>query len=37
MKPSLWDWKIIFGQLEQYGGKPDIDWHTAVTMSWILE
>jgi hypothetical protein len=33
-EPSVWDLKVIFGQLEQHGGKTKVDWHTAVTMPW---
>ena len=33
-EPSAWDLKIIFGQLDQSSGKPDVDWHTAVTLPW---
>ena len=32
---SLWDLKIIFGQLEQHTGRPQVDWHTAVTVPWL--
>jgi hypothetical protein len=32
---SVWDLKVIFGQLEQHTGKVNIDWHTAVTMPWL--
>jgi hypothetical protein len=31
---SVWDLKIIFGELEQHTGKSLVDWHTAVTMPW---
>lgn len=31
---SSWDLKILFGQLSQMSGKPDVDWHTAMTMPW---
>lgn len=33
-EPSVWDLKIIYGQLDQSSGGVDIDWHTAVTMPW---
>ena len=33
-EPSVWDLKVIFGQLEQHTGQTRIDWHTAVTMPW---
>ena len=32
---SVWDLKIILGQLEQHTGKSVVDWHTAVTIPWI--
>ncbi len=31
---SSWDLKILFGQLSQMSGKPDVEWHTAMTMPW---
>jgi hypothetical protein len=34
-EPSVWDLKIIFGQLEQHTGNAEVDWHTAVTMPWM--
>jgi hypothetical protein len=32
---SVWDLKILFGQLEQHSGSAVIDWHTAVTIPWM--
>lgn len=32
---SVWDLKVIFGQLEQHTGQSFVDWHTAVTMPWL--
>jgi hypothetical protein len=32
---SVWDLKILFGQLDQRSTKPLIDWHTAITMPWF--
>jgi hypothetical protein len=32
---SVWDLKMIFGQLEQGGGKVRIEQHTAVTIPWM--
>ena len=32
---SVWDLKIIFGQLDQHVNPARIDWHTAVTMPWM--
>lgn len=31
---SSWDLKILFGQLSQVSGKPDVEWHTSITMPW---
>lgn len=33
-EPSVWDLKIIFGQLEQHSGAAVVDWHTGVTIPW---
>jgi hypothetical protein len=34
-EPSVWDLKIIFGQLYRAkNGKSDVDWHTAITLPW---
>jgi hypothetical protein len=35
LEPSVWDLKIMFGQLEQHTGNAKVDWHTAVTMPWM--
>lgn len=32
---SVWDLKILFGQLEQHTGKSIVDWHTAITIPWM--
>lgn len=32
---SVWDLKVLFGQLEQHTGKEVVDWHTAVTLPWM--
>lgn len=32
---SVWDLKILFGQLDQFQTPADIKWHTAVTVPWI--
>jgi hypothetical protein len=32
---SVWDLKIVFGQLELHTGKPGIEWHTEVTIPWL--
>jgi hypothetical protein len=29
---TVWDLKIIFGELS--GFKPEIDWHTSITLPW---
>ena len=34
-EPSVWDLKILFGQLEQHTGTSAIDWHTAITIPWL--
>jgi hypothetical protein len=34
-EPSLWDLKLIFGQLDQHGETPSVDWHTAATIPWL--
>jgi len=31
---SSWDLKVLFGQLSLRSGKPNVDWHTAITMPW---
>lgn len=33
-EPSVWDLRILFGQLEQHTGTSVVDWHTAVTVPW---
>jgi len=33
---SSWDLKLIFGQLDQGGGKTRIVQHSAITMPWPL-
>ena len=33
-EPSVWDLKILFGQLEQHTGTPEVTMHTAVTIPW---
>jgi hypothetical protein len=35
LEPSVWDLKLIFGQLEQHTGSPVISQHTAVAIPWI--
>jgi hypothetical protein len=35
LESSVWDLKIMFGQLEQHTGNAKVDWHTAVTMPWM--
>ena len=34
-EPSIWDLKILFGQLCQHTGSGSMDWHTAITMPWM--
>ena len=33
---SAWDFKIVFGQMDQMAGRSDdnVNWHTAITMPW---
>src|ERR1700688_2976430 len=33
-EPSAWDLKIVFGQLDQSSGTPEIKQHLAVTLPW---
>ena len=33
-EPSVWDLKILFGQLHPSSGKGSVDWHAAITMPW---
>ena len=35
IETSVWDLKILFGQLDQRSGKWEVDWHTLVTMPWV--
>jgi hypothetical protein len=34
-EPSSWDLKLIFGELDQSGGKVTIEQHTSITLSWV--
>jgi hypothetical protein len=34
LESSAWDLKLIFGQLDQRGGKVAIRQHTAITIPW---
>jgi hypothetical protein len=34
-EPSTFDLKMIFSILDQWGGKFEIEQHTAVTVSWM--
>jgi hypothetical protein len=34
-EPSVWNLRIIFGELEQHSGTPIVDWHTAITIPWL--
>lgn len=34
-EPSVWDLKVILGQLEQHTGSTEVDWHTALTIPWL--
>jgi len=31
---SVWDLKLLFGQLEQTSGSETVDFHTAMTVPW---
>ena len=31
---SSWDFKLLFGQLQQHGGQTQIEWRTAMTLPW---
>ena len=33
-EPSVWDLKIIFGQLDQAKGPAVVEQHTAITLAW---
>lgn len=33
-EPSVWDLKMIFGQLDQSEGRAVVEQHTAVTIPW---
>jgi hypothetical protein len=33
-EPSSWDLKLIFGQLDQMGGKVKVVQHSAITLPW---
>jgi hypothetical protein len=33
-EPSDWDFKIVFGQLDQMSKSGIVNWHTAITMPW---
>lgn len=35
LEASVWDLKVLFGQLELHTGKAVVDWHTAVTLPWV--
>jgi len=32
---SVWDLKVLFGELMQHTGKESVEWHTAVTLPWM--
>jgi len=32
---SVWDLKIMLGQLERHTGSTLVNWHTAVTIPWL--
>ena len=34
-EPSVWDLKLIFGQLDQSSGQTVVKQHTAIAIPWI--
>ncbi len=34
LEQSAWDLKLVFGQLDQTGGRITVQQHTAVTLPW---
>jgi hypothetical protein len=35
LQPSVWDLKLVFGELDQSSGRADVvEQHTSVTLSW---
>ena len=34
-EPSVWDLKLMFGQLGQHDGVAEVDWHTEITIPWL--
>jgi hypothetical protein len=32
---SVWDLKLIFGQLDQHGGKIAVEQHTSIAVPWV--
>lgn len=34
-EPSLWDFKIVLGELDQEKGQSFVNWHTALTIPWF--
>jgi|ERR1035441_7450252 hypothetical protein len=34
-EPSVWDLKLIFGQLDQSSGRAVVKQHTAISVPWI--
>ena len=34
IEESVWDLKILFGQLEQHTGRAEVRWHSAMTLPW---
>ncbi|MGA2148679.1 MAG: hypothetical protein ABSH49_27360 [Bryobacteraceae bacterium] len=33
-EPSVWDLKMVFGELDQSKGPSAVEQHTAITLSW---
>ena len=34
-EPSVWDLKIVFGELDQSKGPSAVEQHTGITLSWM--
>ena len=34
-EPSVWDLKVLFGELRRHTDKSVVQWHTAITMPWM--
>lgn len=34
-EPSVWNLKMIFGELDQHGSKSTVEQHTSITLPWL--